>query len=238
MGEYDKGENFANNLWSDFDDYFYEDNNSDILLISFGGMGARGFDEDTIPSFNFYRLFEDDKSFDKLFIRDIKREYFGLKNTTKNLQETIDLIQELTSVKNYRKKVAIGASAGGFAAILFGQILNFSKVIAFNPQTVLSIEMETILNDTIFNVLGKKLRILNTSDTLYQNCLNLKNLIPFKTKVDLHFSNLSTVDKNHAEFIEHENCKLIKYHSSSHLIAQQLRESGKLKSIIEENLGL
>ena len=52
------------------------------------------------------------------------------------------------------------------------------------------------------------------------------------------FSNLSRIDKNHAEFIEHENCKLIKYHSSSHLIAQQLRESGELKSIVEENLDI
>ncbi len=240
LGKYDEGENYANNLWSDFDDYFYEDNNSDILLISFGSMGAKAFDEDRIPSFNFYRLFENEKSFDKLFIRDIKREFYltGLKNTTKNFQETIDLIKELTSVKNYRKKVAVGASAGGFAAILFGQLLNFSKVIAFNPQTVLSIEMEKVLKDYTYNKLCTNLRNLNTSDTLYQNCLNLKKLIPFKTKVDLHFSGLSTVDKKHAEFIEHENCKLIKYQSSSHLIAQQLRESGKLKSIIEENLGL
>ena len=106
LGKYDEGENYANNLWSDFDDYFYEDNNSDILLISFGSMGAKAFDEDRIPSFNFYRLFENEKSFDKLFIRDIKREFYltGLKNTTKNFQETIDLIKELTSVKNYRKK--------------------------------------------------------------------------------------------------------------------------------------
>ena len=240
LGKYDEGENYANNLWNDFDDYFYEDNKSNILLISFGSMGAKAFDEDRIPSFNFYRLFENDKSFDKLFIRDIKREFYlnGLKNTTKNFQETIDLIKELTSVKNYRKIVAIGASAGGFAAILYGQLLNFSKVIAFNPQTVLSIEMETVLKDKTYSRLCANLRNLNISDTLYQNCLNLKNLIPFKTKVDLHCSNLSTVDKKHAEFIEHENCKLIKYQSSSHLIAQQLRESGKLKSIIEENLGL
>ena len=203
-------------------------------------MGAKAFDEDRIPSFNFYRLFENDKYFDKLFIRDIKREFYlnGLKNTTKNFQETIDLIKELTSVKNYRKIVAIGASAGGFAAILYGQLLNFSKVIAFNPQTVLSIEMETVLKDYKFNKLCGKLRKLNTSDTLYQNCLNLKNLIPFKTKVDLHYSGLSKVDKKHAEYIEHENCKLIKYQSSSHLIAQQLRESEELKSIIEVSLGI
>ena len=114
---------------------------------------------------------------------------------------------------------------------------SFSKVIAFNPQTVISQEKETILNDLFtLDELCRRLRNQNTSDNLYQNCLNLKNLLPFKTKVDLHFSNLSEVDKNHAKFIEHKNCKLIPYQSSSHLIAQQLKESGKLKSIIRENL--
>mgnify|MGYP001265785958 CR=1 FL=1 len=222
--------------WSNSDDYFYEDNDSDTLLISFGSNGRS---ENLIPSFNFYNLLKNNKSFDKLFLRDIDRNYYltGLKNSTNNLQETIDLIKKLSSVKRYRKIVSIGSSAGGFAAILFGQLINFTKVVAFNPQTVISKEKETILYDFFYTVEKcKELRNLNTSDSLYQKCLNLKNLIPFKTNVDIHFSNLSREDKQHAEFIEHQNCKLIKYNSSSHLLAVQLRESKKLISIIEENL--
>ena len=237
LGEYD--EKVSNNLWSDNDDYYYEDNNSDILLISFSSMGRK--DRGPTPSFNFYQLLKNDKSFDKLFIREINPSYFlcGLKNSTKNLQETIDLIKKLTSVKNYRKKVSIGSSSGGFAAILYGQLLNFSKVIAFNPQTVLSIEKETVVKDNYFQVdLCKSLRNRNKSDNFYQNCLNLKNLIPFNSKVDIHFSGLSIIDKSYAKFIEHENCKLIEYQSSSHLLALQLKENEQLKSIIKENLCL
>ena len=77
---------------------------------------------------------------------------------------------------------------------------------------------------------------LNPSNTLYQNCLNLKNLIPFKTKVDIHFSHLSEIDKNHANYIKHEHCKLIKHNSSSHLLALQLRDSKELKCIIDNSL--
>ena len=182
---------------------------------------------------------KNDKSFDKLFLRDMDRNYYltGLKNSTDSLQKTIDLLQKLSSVKKYRKKVSIGASAGGFAAILFGHLLKFSKVIAFNPQTVISEEKETIINDTFYTVdVCKKLRNLNPSDTLYQKCLNLKNLMPFKTKVEIHFSNLSEIDKNFAHFIEHENCQLIKHNSSSHLLALQLRDSKDLKDIIEKGL--
>ena len=131
----------------------------------------------------------------------------------------------------------MGASAGGFAAILFGNMLKFSKVLAFNPQSVISEEKETIINDTFYAVdVCKKLRNLNPSNTLYQNCLSLKNLIPFQTKVEIHFSNLSEIDKNYANFIEHKNCKLIKHNSSSHLLAIQLRESKDLKDIIKESL--
>ena len=167
------------------------------------------------------------------------RNYYltGLKNSTTNLKETIDLIKKLSSSKDYKKIVSIGSSAGGFAAILFGQLLNFSKVIAFNPQTVISEEKESIINDIFYTVdICKKLRNLNPSDTLYQKCLNLKNLVPFKTKVDIHVSNLSEVDMNHANYIKHKNCKLIKYNSSSHLLALQLKEDKKLKDIIEEYL--
>tara|TARA_Y100001968_G_C19444930_1_gene764788 strand:+ start:662 stop:2353 length:1692 start_codon:yes stop_codon:yes gene_type:complete len=235
-GKYDE-EIKSNELpWSDQDDYYFEDNNKDILLVIFGSMGR---DEKLIPSFNFYNLLKNNHSYDKLFFRDIDRNYYltGLKNSTSNLEETIDLIREKSSVKKYRRIISIGASSGGFASILYGHLLEFSKAIAFNPQTVLSKEKETEINDNLYTLgLCRKLRSLNLSNNLYQKCLNLKNLIPFKTQAEIHYSNLSEIDKNHAEFIEHKNCKLIKYSTSTHLLALQLRDSGELEDIIEKSL--
>ena len=43
--------------------------------------------------------------------------------------------------------MSIGSSSGGYAAILLGNLLKFKKVIAFNPQTVLTSEKETIIKD-------------------------------------------------------------------------------------------
>ena len=236
QGQYDEGESVSNKRCSDKDDYFYEDNNKDVLLVSFGSMGRRN---KLIPSFNFYNLLKKNNSFDKLFFRDIDRSYYltGLHNSTSDLHATIGLIKKLTSQKKYRKIVSIGASAGGFAAILFGHLLEFSKVIAFNPQTVISEEKETLVKDNFYTVgLSKKLRSLNLSDIFYQKCLNLKNFIPFKTKAEIHYSHLSEIDKNHAKFIEHKNCKLIKHNSASHLLALQLRDSEDLKDIIEQSI--
>ena len=97
-----------NQLGSDQDDYLYEDNNTDILLVIFGSMGR---DSKLIPSFNFYNLLKNNKSFDKLFLRDIDRNYYltGLKNSTNNLQETVDLIRKMISVKRYKKTISVVA---------------------------------------------------------------------------------------------------------------------------------
>ena len=188
-----------------------------------------------IPSFNFFNLFKDNKSYDKLFLRDVKRNYYmdGLGKTTNDFYETIDFIKKIISKKNYENIFSLGSSSGGFAAILFGNILKFNKVLVFNPQTVLSKEKENEIKDFYFaNRASKELREKNISDKYFQSCLNLKKLIPFTTQVEIHYSGLSKIDKNHATNIEHDNCVLIEYQSSSHLLAYQLRKSGKLKSII------
>ena len=237
-GDLDEKLNINKLPYNDNDDYFYEDNHSDTLLIIFASNG-RG--NSKIPSFNFYNLFKGDKSYDKLFLRDIDRNYYltGLKNSTKDIKSTIELINRLTPINKYRFTLSIGASSGGFAAILYGQLLNLSKAIAFNPQTVISIEKESVVKDyTYTQEVSKHLRRINLKDNFYQKCLNLKNFQPFTTKVELHYSKFSTVDKNHAKYLKHTNCSLIEHATSSHLLALELRDLGKLKSIVQKNLNL
>ena len=219
--------------WNDKNDYMFENNNSDVLFITFAGLGMKN----SLPTFIFHNYLKKYKTIDKLFLRDIKCKYYltGLKNSTKNIQETVDLIRTLTNVKKYKKIVALGCSAGGFAAILFGNILKFTKVIAFSPQTVINNHKLSIVKDT--NHAPKTCKYLTnySQDFFYQKCLNLKSFIPFTTNVDIHYSNmaLNGVDKRHAEYIKHDKCKLIEYNSNNHILALELRDSGKLKSIIE-----
>ncbi len=135
--------------------------------------------------------------------------------------------------------MSIGSSSGGYAAILLGNLLKFKKVIAFNPQTVLTSEKETIIKDFYYGErAAKELRQKFINDNSIKNYLNLKNLIPFKTQVEIHFSKFSEVDKNYATFIEHKNCTLVEHEFSSHLLAFELREMGKLKNIILNSLNL
>ena len=81
----------------------------------------------------------------------------GLGNTTKNFYETIDFIRKIISKKGYRTVFSLGSSSGGFAAILYGNILKFKKVLAFNPQTVLSKEKELEIKDFTFGDRASKI---------------------------------------------------------------------------------
>lgn len=220
-------------------DIIFENNNKNKLLIIFSSNGRPGRDNQA-PSFNFYKLLKSCNNIDKLFIRDQDRNYYlkGLKYTTNNLEETIELIKSIIETRNYENVVSIGASSGGFASILYANLLGFSKAIAFNPQTVISEEKESVVRDYVFTTKQcKKLRSEDKNNILYQKCLNLKNFMPFKTKTIIHYSTESTcgVDKRHAEYIKGVNCNLIPHKSATHLLALEMKSKGELlKAIMNE----
>ena len=237
-GDIDYSDKYKNSLWTDTDDYYFEDNSGDTLLVLFAGMGWK----DSIPTFIFYNFLKEYKNVDKLFVRDIACRYYltGLRNSTKDFNSTIELLRNLTSKKKYKKVVALGCSAGGYAAILYGHLLKFTNVVVFSPQIVLNDKKEQLIGDT-YNApkTCKWLTNLNKDNEFYQKCLDLKNILPLDTKVEIHYSLRANngADKKHALYLESENCKIIEYNNNIHMLALELRDKGKLKEIIDELLG-
>lgn len=242
-GDIDYSDRFKQELWTDKDDYYFEDNSGDTLLVLFAGMGWK----EGIPSFVFHNFLKEYKNIDKLFLRDtgpkntqqICCRYYmlGFRHNTNNLQESIDFVSSLINREKYKKVYGIGVSAGGFASILFGHLLKFDKVIAFSPQVVLNKKKEELLGDK-YNApkTCQWLTNKNPNDEFYQKCLDLKNFLPFDTEIDIHYAKLGSngVDKNHALYLESDNCKIIEHNSSTHMLALELRDKGKLKEIIDE----
>ena len=68
-----------------------------------------------------------------IFLRDIKKQWYlsGLNQQISNPQAMIDFLKRETA--GY-KIIALGSSAGGFAAVLFGQILGAERIYSFNGQ--------------------------------------------------------------------------------------------------------
>lgn len=236
-GDIDYADKSIEHPWNDEDDFWFEDNDSDILLVPFAGMGWK----QSIPTFIFYNFLKSYTNIDKLFIRDINCRYYitGLKNTTGDLEDTIEILRKKISHKKYKKVVAIGCSAGGFAAILFGQLLQFDKVIAFSPQTVIDDKKDSLIGD-IYNApkTCQWLRSLFTENAFYHKCLDLRNFAPFKTPIDIHYSvnGNKGIDKKHALYLEGDSCKIFEHPGNDHMIALTLRNKGELKEIIDKEI--
>ena len=76
-----------------------------------------------------------------VFIRDIQKQWYmeGINNEINTPVELLKLLQSLTAgLRVY----TVGSSAGGFAAMLFGNLLKAERVYAFNSQLNLNIVMK------------------------------------------------------------------------------------------------
>jgi hypothetical protein len=110
------------------------DPSSDTLIISFAGYDLQ---YGGIPKFDFTNIlrtnFPDTNLF---FYTDIYSNLYhnGIYGLSTNIEETVLYLQ--TEIKSYKNVITLGVSSGGYAAILFGSLLNVQKVIAFIPQTI------------------------------------------------------------------------------------------------------
>lgn len=150
------------------------------------------------------------KAYKHIFLRDIYKQWY-LKGINSQINSPQKLIEWLKNETNGYKIITIGSSAGGYAAILYGSMLNAHKVIAFNPQfeirTILN-EPEGILKNPIVNA------TLNTADAIY---LNISNLISNKIKIFYFYSSNSPWDYQQSLLAKkHTNIFSIQFKSSHH----------------------
>ncbi len=76
-----------------------------------------------------------------IFIRDIRKQWYigGINSKIDSPNKLADFLKRET--ESY-KVFTIGSSAGGYAAILFGSLLNVNRVYAFNAQLNLNVTMK------------------------------------------------------------------------------------------------
>ena len=227
--------------WGEDDDIYFEDCDGSNLIISFGSNGRLREDEKNTPLFNFRDTLKTFTNYDKLYVRDLDRRYYlkGIRNSAPSIIELKELLLSYTNLKPYKSIVTLGASSGGFGALLYGNLIKAEHMIAFNPQTVLDIEKDSIIKDNIFAVeVSKMLNEIHQDDQFYRKCLNLKNFIPFHGKAVIHCSNNSVdgVDKRYAEYLRHHKCSIVAHESSTHLLALQLKEKNMLATEISKSI--
>ena len=184
--------------------------NKDVLIITFAGLALSAFG---IQPFEFMKcLTKWFPTISKKFYIDLNKCWYhkGIKGISTNIDDTKKYLEEI--IKDYKKVIFIGSSAGGYAAILFGSLLNISSVIAFMPQTILT------RKDT--NEKYRNIRTLLNNHTQYY----IYGDISIQDINDLHHI-------SHCKNLEnYSNCKIV-YGNGLNL--PQMRDNGELKKIFE-----
>ena len=187
-------------------------NDSNTLIVSFAGKAKL---------FGGIQVFEFQNFFEKYF-NNVSRNFYidrytdsyhkGISGVSTNIDETV--IHLKNEIKDYQNVVFLGVSAGGYAAILFGSLLNITTVIAFIPQTIR----------------------VGHSENIDEKYRDISIYINDKTKYYI-YGDSSISDVNDCHHISH--CERISHHSNVFITRKngvnlkKMRDDGELYKIIE-----
>jgi hypothetical protein len=183
------------------------------------------------------------------FYRDMTRTWYhrGLPGITRDIDSAVSYLNKV--MRPYDQVVMIGASAGGFATILFGSLcMNVQNGIAWVPQTDLTV----LGGDTDWKYM------LQNSDGSLQRTryLDLKPLIKEGTKYILYCTpnkklddeklpEVSAMDWYWHSLALHSPEHCTRLEDASHQVevrwegtVQEMRNNGKLKAVLLETVQL
>lgn len=203
---------------------------ADALLVAFGGLhGAMG-----IAPFEFFRLASGIGT-KKVFVRDLDRAWYhrGVRGLGSSIDEVANGLAEVLAAAGAHRVVAVGNSAGGYAALLFGRLLGLDEVHAFSPQTFL----------------GPRDRIRHLEYRWRRELRVLRRQVPDRRYLDLrgvldrpeaaakpahvHYCHTSRLDRIHAERVSAlPGVVLHPYDVAGHALVNTLRDTGELERIL------
>lgn len=200
------------------DSEIYIDNNSDTLIICFGGFSLK---MGGIPPYDFLNFITNNfKNVDKIFYRDIKQNCYhsGINNISTDIETTVTYLQQ--KIQKYKRVIFTGTSAGAYASLLYGSLLNIQEVIVFKPVTILQQEKD------IYNI-----RYIDLS----------KDIINTTTKYYV-YGDTSIINKANPHHISQSenigNYPNVNITYINGLDLKQMKDSGELYSIYDEIIGV
>ena len=198
MDNYEDAIKCINDIESTDTSFFKISHNNKTLIISFAGNAHVGFERKS----SLIQLKYQRNDFDLLFLRNYRKWYLGgLNKIGKNINHTISFLKK--EFVKYNKIICIGSSAGGYASILFGSLLNANYIIGIGPQIDLEYTLKNLpkkmkpgLRDATDNLIARKKQckktwkkynklndIINEISIYYINHLRTRNRLPLIEKV-------------------------------------------------------
>jgi hypothetical protein len=206
----------------------------DTLLVAFGGLAQNLAGE---PVFEFFSLVEPEfPGVKRVFIRDLRQVWYlaGVEGVGANVSEVAEWLRRLAEGAEADRVIMVGASAGGFAAILFGALAGASEVHAFAPQTFLDRWGRARHLDRRRR---RQIRWLRKLPDIDRQFLDLRPVVA-AAGVDaprcvIHYSAQHRLDTAHAvHMAKLPGVELRAYPFERHNVARELRESGRLSPLL------
>jgi hypothetical protein len=208
------------------------DRSSSSVLIAFGGIqGSLG-----MPPFEFFNLAAGIGT-SKIFVRDLEQAWyhFGLPGLSRDIEGTAKLLRNEVTRLAPGRVIMCGNSMGGYAAILFGHLLEVDEVHAFCPQTFIGRFRRMIFRDKRW---AEQMRRLHSSGEMQRDYSDLRRLVLARTGnkpiIHIHFSLTNRLDKRHALRMGNLDSVILHGYAEKmgHKLVRSLRDSGRLREII------
>ena len=208
---------------------------STTLLIAFGGMqGLLG-----IPPFEFFKA-TGEIPVKRLFVRDLHQAWYhrGIPEYGDDIDQVADALRSLLEPHGVQRLVVAGNSAGGYAALLFGSLLEASTALCFAPQTVIDPEILENMRDDRWK---QQLTALIDAGALQRRWADLGSALPAvhngRTRYEVFFDAGYELDRLHAERVSDvPGLTIHAREGGKHSIAQTMRASGELRAVLREAL--
>jgi len=193
-------------------------------VIAFGGMSTQ---LGMAPA-EFLKTFTK-KNINTVFVKDFHQCWYqkGLLGLSNDIQQTVEVIKE--RIPEHQENIyTIGTSAGGFAAILFGVLLNADKIVAFGPQTILT---EEIFQN--YKSLDSRFQDIDL-ESKFSDLKQVLETSEYSSSIYIHFAANHADDKAAAERLANlKNVHLYPWETEIHNIAGWLKTQDKLASVLD-----
>ena len=173
-------------------------------------------------------------------MRDLHQAWYhrGMPGHGATLTSVAESLGELISEHAIDRLVVAGNSAGGYAALVFGTLLDADVVLCFAPQTVLDLDVLGAIGDHRWD---RHLEPLVDAGALDPRWIDLGSALAGTahgdTRYEVYFDESLSVDRQHVErLLGLENLHVYRFGRGRHHLVRALRDSGALAQILRRAL--
>lgn len=206
------------------------------VLVAFAGViGMMG-----MPVFEFFNITAG-LEINRVFVRDPTCLWYqhGVPSLGADVPSAAAGIRATIEAATPSRIVTVGNSGGGYAALLFGTLMQVDEVLAFSPQTRIGAVEELRYRDSIWAGVTERLEAAGGPDPRYADLRRLLLEAPKTPRCQVHYASEEQVDALHATRLNGIPGVTVRSHAhTGHTLIVRLRDDGTLRQLLATALGI